>query len=377
MNIEKLQGIKEVKNYKAMCELLGEKIKGGDSKKAQIKEWERFIKYHKEGNRFIIDEIYTEPLEKVDGRGSTSIYEDDIQSLIIHECSLSKMENYNSIKLSCSMLANKLKIINENYIVGRNDIKTLSSYMNIPVETIYDFYDSTQRKNKSIIENALNKLQDKALIKWKTEVMLCVNRNKGEYRIALDRDLLIIAEIEQEALQYLGEESKRDVFVKRKWNDFKKKITSLFKEYEINIDYYFDVYNIIATEKFKEMILDENSYKEISERLNNNVAESEIRSCTKRHDKSIEYLKNHNHGQIMGWGFDFYHDKRNKLKDDGYGYKFKSDKAKSSEEYIEDTKKIIDVCIKKNSGVMLENELKNKKAENIKNVESTTNNIPF
>lgn len=55
----KLENIYEglvVKSYRQLCELLEIEITGGNSKKAQLKELERFVKYHKEGNKFIIDE---------------------------------------------------------------------------------------------------------------------------------------------------------------------------------------------------------------------------------------------------------------------------------------------------------------------------------
>lgn len=67
----KLENIYEglvVKSYRQLCELLEIEITGGNSKKAQLKELERFVKYHKEGNKFIVDEVYSEPLEKIDGR---------------------------------------------------------------------------------------------------------------------------------------------------------------------------------------------------------------------------------------------------------------------------------------------------------------------
>ena len=47
------------KNYKELCSYLGEEIKAGCSKQAQIKEWERYFSYKKEGNK---DYRYVEDL---------------------------------------------------------------------------------------------------------------------------------------------------------------------------------------------------------------------------------------------------------------------------------------------------------------------------
>lgn len=56
------------KNYKELCECLGEPVKNGCSKKSQMKEWERYFSYRKEGNKFIVTEIFNTPKNKTDNR---------------------------------------------------------------------------------------------------------------------------------------------------------------------------------------------------------------------------------------------------------------------------------------------------------------------
>ena len=67
MNLEHMK-IGSYKNYKAMCEENGLEVKAGKSKQLQMKEIERFYKFHKEGNKIVIDEKYDVPEEKDDGR---------------------------------------------------------------------------------------------------------------------------------------------------------------------------------------------------------------------------------------------------------------------------------------------------------------------
>ena len=57
MNLENIKAGMVIKNYKELCLLLDEKVKGGESKKAQLREFERFVKYHKDGNKIIVDEV--------------------------------------------------------------------------------------------------------------------------------------------------------------------------------------------------------------------------------------------------------------------------------------------------------------------------------
>ena len=68
MKIENLKEGLIVKNYKEMCLLLGEEERTGNSKISQLKEWKRHFGFYKEGNKFIITEIYDEPKNKEDGR---------------------------------------------------------------------------------------------------------------------------------------------------------------------------------------------------------------------------------------------------------------------------------------------------------------------
>lgn len=53
------------KNYKMLCEYLEVPVKTGKSKQLQLSDWNRYFAWHKEGNTFIIDEVYTEPTPKV------------------------------------------------------------------------------------------------------------------------------------------------------------------------------------------------------------------------------------------------------------------------------------------------------------------------
>ena len=68
MNTNKLINGMVVKNYKELCSLVEEEIKDGNSKKAQMKEFERYFKYHKEGHKFVIDEVFDTPLPIEDSR---------------------------------------------------------------------------------------------------------------------------------------------------------------------------------------------------------------------------------------------------------------------------------------------------------------------
>jgi hypothetical protein len=69
MKIENLKVGMIYKNYKVMCELLEQPVNSGKSKQLQMKNWERYFSYEKDGVKFIVNEIFNIPLDKEDRRG--------------------------------------------------------------------------------------------------------------------------------------------------------------------------------------------------------------------------------------------------------------------------------------------------------------------
>ncbi|MGX8701376.1 hypothetical protein [Caproiciproducens sp.] len=73
MNLQNLQTNQSFKNYNNLCSVLDEPIKKcGKSRQLQIADWQRYFDYSKDGQKFIITEIYNDPKEKVDKRGHHS-----------------------------------------------------------------------------------------------------------------------------------------------------------------------------------------------------------------------------------------------------------------------------------------------------------------
>ena len=62
--------IKTYKNYKELCSAMEWKVVSGNSKIKQIKELESMCKYHKEGQKIIIEEIFDIPKDIIDNRSN-------------------------------------------------------------------------------------------------------------------------------------------------------------------------------------------------------------------------------------------------------------------------------------------------------------------
>ena len=61
--------LKTYKNWKEICEVMGWKTTRGNYKNARLKELNSICKNHKEGQKIVIDEIYTKRKEIIDNRG--------------------------------------------------------------------------------------------------------------------------------------------------------------------------------------------------------------------------------------------------------------------------------------------------------------------
>lgn len=81
-----------IKNYNAMCDVLNEKPSTGKSKQLQLSRWKCFFDFDKDGQKFIIGEIFKTPLPSVDARKlKDTIYVKYIELLLMEYLSRQKV----------------------------------------------------------------------------------------------------------------------------------------------------------------------------------------------------------------------------------------------------------------------------------------------
>lgn len=282
INIKNLKLNEKIKNYKVLCELLEIKPATSNSKKAQLKELERYCKYHKEKTAFVIDEIYKNPLpEEVNLKNNK--YSIHIEKLIIHMLSCCPInKETKTINMSRNGLYLMLHLINQNYTVGRNNINSFSRYLDIPTATVYDFYNNTSIKMNSTVERTLNKLQKQCLIKWEFRTAV-KSRKTDSIRLATEKEINIVLESERATLKELKCDNKQEIFLKGKWNKFNSSVLEKIKD--IDIQYYFKTYYIYTTKDFREMLLDEYEVMESQGELSSQLYYSAVETAKKHHDK--------------------------------------------------------------------------------------------
>jgi len=371
---EYLQKTNIIPNYKALCIILEIMVSAGDSKKSQLREIERFFRYHKEGNKFIIDEIYLEPLEKVDGRkdtkGNNNVYGKYIEQLVL-DLLVQKYQTTKERKiyLSRDKMLRALDMINDNYSFGKFNKEILSDYINADSDNVKEFYILNNRNLYETVERAFKSLESKCLVSWKlvttvacgltefnqnivledgTEVNILdfiggseedkIAITKETHTTATDEELDTILYAENKILEVMGFESKKDVFICDRYSEFNKKVCELLNKTS-NILYYYKSYDVLfhekvvlEFEKISQWILEQEVRQNIKVTLNGIISNKLVLNAEERQNKAIE-----EGSKIFG-----------KLNTDKYSHM--KIERRSDDNYIEDNKNIVNTVINHNKG---------------------------
>lgn len=274
-----------VKNYKEMCKMLGVEICEGNSKKAQLKEWARYLLWEKKGQKFIILDIYDTPLPKQDGRQEKNIYVQYIELILIKILSRQK-ESEEPFYFTTNQLWQSLGMINNKY--RKISLDSLNEKITEYKVTSFDmnkFYQRCNQRLRDILFSSLNKLEDRALIKYEIEtiIVLCDDNGEKNFLPANNIQKKQILKAEKKVLKDMGLESKRHVYAKFKETEFFYRMDTYLQEW-----YGWDsTFNCIKIIYNKEDILETVCKDE--EKLKNDYEELKSQKL-KLNDKVIEAL---------------------------------------------------------------------------------------
>jgi energy-converting hydrogenase A subunit M len=412
MNIENLKEYLEtndtIANYRKVCEIIEEHVLTGNAKIAQLKELERYFKFHKQGNKFVFTEVYEVPLQKIDGRGksegsrnnNSATYIKTIEKLILDLLIQGGKHGigFGKVFLSKNSLLKELKMINENYPYCKERIPKLSKFMNISEENVLEYFDKTNDMLERNLEGALKSLETQCLVLWSREITVveaiplaeimnsteivksesidvygekiinynyCADKTvQLNHREGTDFEKTFILQTEKEILKELNCDSKQKIIQMRMWESFKEKVNTIVLK-ELNIAFYYKSYKILFNEKhINEAVDDIYESFQISKEdktnhqstLNKEIIDRNMKNTEKRHAKAIEEKS-----KIIG-----------NLKDN-----FQHDRLirRSEEDYIADNNKLNNTLIASNAKditdevkktkVGISNEKINKEIENL------------
>lgn len=126
---------KEYKNWREICREFGWNTIGGSYRNARLKYFESLCSYHKEGNKFIIDEIYETPKPVEDARFGYKV---------------ERLKKYDSLSIS----ENEYKDIGIYKIILDNKIYIGSTIMGFRDRFLFHYYghDKTMKHTYELIK---------------------------------------------------------------------------------------------------------------------------------------------------------------------------------------------------------------------------------
>lgn len=239
-----------IKSYRAMCELLDEKATDGNSKKAQLKEWKRYFNWENKGYKFIITEIYDEPLPKVDGRvnngGNNTKYDDLFDKIIIN--SLIDYDGFIEESYS-SLLQNIFLFFTDEYAKLLNSgYKRYAKINNMQKGLVMTYQQKIRYVVETALKTSLKRLQNQGIITYENNIT--VKERNLKQSIADENMTFAIKITEQKVYDEMTKKYKKEIkpfsrIINPKINDeFKREVTEYLGIYS-----YWNVYSIELIDK--------------------------------------------------------------------------------------------------------------------------------
>jgi hypothetical protein len=182
MNLKNITEGMIVKNYKELCNLLGEEPTTGTAKIAQLKRWARYFDYEKNGHKFIIKEIYASPLPE--DFSNNDVYSKYIQTI------LAKYLKRNGCgEFTMTQLLRLCGFVNENW----NDVTMLDKYtdvQNISYAKAMYYYNQLYCHVYSYCTRAiircLDRLSSRSFLEWNKVLYIQIGNEK---RLATQKEI--------------------------------------------------------------------------------------------------------------------------------------------------------------------------------------------
>jgi len=347
LNCSKLYLGQEVKNYKEMCKLLRENEYEGNSKKSQLKEWCRYFGYEKAGQKFLIKDIYNEPLPKTDRRinGNNSVYIAYIELLLMKYLAAKPGNNCELVKKDLYL---NLFMVNQNYILYADEKNRGALIKNIDGMTqfdVRDFYRRVPTRLDKILVSALNNLRNRFLIEYCEEYVVVEKDGDTElHRTAADNEVSYIIKTKNKVLENLELQSMVQIYYRFSRKKFFNLTNKVFLR-ERNWLYVYKQYKIIF----------------IGDEIKNNIPVAEFEYAKNELNKKIvEVLCKQAVSQFCR-NIDIYSDRQEQIVDEhkademfwgtlpDYALEQKNEKYKLHPKYVQNQNKLVDYLIKLNA----------------------------
>jgi hypothetical protein len=282
----KLKKGQVIKNHKELCRILGVKYsENPDSRKAHIKEFERYCIYHKDGHKYIIDDVFDIPKPKIDKRtnngGNNTKYDTLMDDVVIDYLAI-----YMNYEFTLLDFLEYSGITTRNFrILYFTDYKQYAEDKKINKGLVQTYKLKSKTIMKNCLEVSLNRLKKQNLLTYKETYLYINKRNKSE--IANDNMIKKIKEAENKALSELDITHFDRVF-KNNNAIFKSLVMGKLNEDNIKIKRYWKVYSVFPTQELKPRKTNKMELiKRIKKSINKCIVDTKINKKQKQEDWGI------------------------------------------------------------------------------------------
>ena len=232
VDISKLYIGMVVSNYKEMCSLLEQPPTTGNAKKAQLGLWSRFFNWERNGNKYVITEIYEIPLpEEIRGDAVFSKY-------IEKQLTLALAQQPDGVFcFTDSTIYKALNMVGSDYDLLKTYESTVKELDKVENEIswygMWLLRSQAKAKLRRILDNALESMKKRSLIVYKRENAVRHSKD-GEPMSATDEENNLILEAQQFALKEFGYEVLPAAINSKESSEFYKHVNQyLYDNYHI------------------------------------------------------------------------------------------------------------------------------------------------
>lgn len=246
--IEKLE--LKIYTYKELCALFGEEEKSGNSKKAQLKEWERYFKWTNiTSQKYSVEEIYKKPLPKQDGRKSNG-GNSTSKFIALDDVIMEYYSKHEETSGTLGRLSVDIGILTEQYDEYRNAQYGIIQ-RGIPSYVVNNLFWNIQSCVIHAMRASLERLKKEGYLEVRSYMVLNLKtRQEEELSDSISNEIIIM---ENKTLNEMGIVRSDIILNEKMRKDFNEKMrTKIHEKYGYDICYYYKKYRIKATgEKYQ------------------------------------------------------------------------------------------------------------------------------
>lgn len=259
---------KAYKNWKELCKDMNWETTRGNTKNKYLKILNSLCKYHKEGNKFIIEEIYKEPKPIEDNRGNDGIFKPLLEEMIVHRLSTGGIVV--DKKLSWAITKRQLMaycgLCNKNMSIVSYYCDLFAEELNINKDYLQELCDDFYKNNRQLMERTLTRLEKES------KILIDRNRhnvikNKEHYLATKDEEVYIM-DINKKIFKQLNCKTFEEVKFKKLYFKYTKLLKEEIKGNKYEIENFYSVYVITPSTEFKQRILTATKELEYKKNIN-------------------------------------------------------------------------------------------------------------